>query len=128
METTAMEPAVSLGLRAPLVQVDLMTTLGELRDEEPWQVRGHNARTLIKFPDLRVVIVAMRPGSRLHEHRTAARITIQVLVGHIRLHVDGNVVELRFGDLLSLDRGLPHDVEAIDESAFLLTLTSPHAD
>ncbi|HXU72289.1 MAG TPA: cupin domain-containing protein [Polyangia bacterium] len=119
---------MSLGLRAPLVRADLMTTIGELRDEEPWRVRGHNARTLVKFPDLRVVVVAMRAGSRLHEHRTAARITIQVLVGRIRLHIGEATVELGFGDLLSLDRGLAHDVEAVDESAFVLTLTSPRAD
>ncbi len=128
MDTELAEPAIARGLRAPMLRVDLMTTLGELRHEEAWHVRGHNARTLAKYPDLRVVLVAMREGSRLHEHSTAARITIQVLVGRIRLHVDGAVVELRFGDLLTLDRGLAHDVEALHESAFVLTLSALHGD
>lgn len=128
MDTQLAEAVIARGLRAPILRADLMTTLGELRQEEPWRVRGHNARTLAKYPDLRVVLVAMREGSRLHEHSTAARITIQVLVGRIRMHVDGSVVELRFGDLLTLDRGLPHDVEALQESAFVLTLSAMQTD
>lgn len=122
------EAVIARGLRAPMLRVDLMTTIHELRHEEAWRLRGHNARTLAKYPDMRVVLVAMGEGSRLQEHRTAARITIQVLVGRIRLHVDGSPVELRFGDLLTLDRGLAHDVEALQESAFLLTLSALRGD
>lgn len=125
MDTHLADATIARGLRAPMLRLDLMTTLGELQNEEPWRTRGHNARTLAKYPDLRIVLVAMTAGSRLHEHRTAARFTIQVLVGRVRLRVEGQTVELRFGDLLSVDRGLAHDVEALDESAFLLTLTSP---
>ncbi len=112
-------------LQAPTLRLDLMTILGELRREEPWQVRGHNARTLAKYPDLRVVLVAMQPQSRLHEHRTAARITIQVLAGRLRVRVGEQTVELSFGELLVIDRSLSHEVEALDESAFLLTLSWP---
>lgn len=125
MDATLTQPAPPHSLHAPLLRVDLMTALAELRREEPWRTRGHNARTLAKYADLRVVLVAMRAGSRLHDHRTAARITIQVLCGRIRLRVDGQAVELSFGELLALDRSLPHDVEALDESAFLLTLSWP---
>jgi hypothetical protein len=32
---------------------------------------------------------------------------------------------LRAGGLVALDRGLPHDVEAIEDSAFLLTIAWP---
>jgi quercetin dioxygenase-like cupin family protein len=114
-------------LHAPTLHVDLMTVLGELRREQPWRLRGHSARTLAKYPDLRVVLVAMQAHSRLREHRTAARITIQVLAGRLRLRVDGSDVELSFGDLFVVDRSLPHEVEALDESAFLLTLSWPQS-
>jgi hypothetical protein len=32
------------------------------------------------------------------------------------------------GTLLALDQGLPHDVEALEESAFLLTIAWPGRD
>lgn len=127
MDANLAQPAAPDTLRAPTLRVDLMRVLGELRREEPWRARGHNARTLAKYPDLRVVVVAMQAGSRLHDHRTAARITIHVLSGRLRVRVDDRTVELSFGDLLAMDRSLSHEVEALDESAFLLTLSWPHA-
>jgi len=46
-------------------------------------------------------------------------------VGHIRVRAQGRTFELRSGGLLALDQGLPHDVEAIEESAFVLTIARP---
>jgi quercetin dioxygenase-like cupin family protein len=46
-------------------------------------------------------------------------------VGHIQVRADGRSFELQPGGLLVLDQGLPHDVEALEESAFLLTIARP---
>jgi quercetin dioxygenase-like cupin family protein len=64
----------------------------------------------------------------MHEHRTAARISLQTLAGHIRLKLPGRTVELAAGQLLALDQCVPHDVEAEEDSAFLLTLSWPGED
>jgi quercetin dioxygenase-like cupin family protein len=40
----------------------------------------------------------------------------------MRLHVPERTVELTPGNLLVLDTEVPHDVEAVEESAFLLTV------
>jgi quercetin dioxygenase-like cupin family protein len=40
----------------------------------------------------------------------------------VRLHLPEEVVDLPAGRLLVVERGRRHDVEAVDESAFLLTL------
>ena len=48
----------------------------------------------------------------MDEHRTEARISIQALVGKIRLHLpEREPLELSAGQLLALDCGMPHDVE-----------------
>jgi quercetin dioxygenase-like cupin family protein len=59
----------------------------------------------------------------MHEHRTAARISVQTLAGHIRLRLPDRTAELPAGKLLVLDQCVPHDVEAEEDSAFLLTLS-----
>lgn len=61
----------------------------------------------------------------MHEHTAAARISVHTLSGHIRLHLPEQVVELPSGHLLALDECVPHDVEAAEDSAFLLTLSWP---
>jgi hypothetical protein len=36
---------------------------------------GPSSKTLVKHPDLRIVLLAMRKKTCMHEHRTAARIS-----------------------------------------------------
>jgi len=40
----------------------------------------------------------------------------------VRLHLPDRAVDLPAGSLLVLEKALPHDVEAIEDSTFLLTL------
>jgi quercetin dioxygenase-like cupin family protein len=61
----------------------------------------------------------------MHEHTAAGRISVHTLNGHIRLHLPERVVDLPAGNLLALDQCMPHDVEASEDSAFLLTLSWP---
>jgi len=40
----------------------------------------------------------------------------------------GQGAELGSGDILALEHGLTHDVEALEESAFLLTISWPGSE
>jgi quercetin dioxygenase-like cupin family protein len=103
-------------------EVDLAAEARSLRDEEAWQREGHSARTLVKNDSLRIVLIDMKAGARLHEHRTSSRISIQVLSGTVRLIIPGQDLELTAGRLVALDESIPHDVEAAEPSSFLLTI------
>ena len=83
------------------------------------------ANTIVKYPDLRIVLVALKAGGRLHEHRTAGRLAIQMLSGAIHVHVAGQVIEMTTGKLLTVEHNVPHDVEAKTDSVFLLTIAWP---
>ena len=67
--------------------------------------------------------LAVKKKMCMHEHRTSASISVQTLAGHIRLKLPDRTVELLTGQLLVLDQCVPHDVEAEEDSAFLLTLS-----
>ena len=108
-------------LAAPLLTLDLNREIERLRSEGRWQ-SGHTAKTLAKYPDLRVVLIVMKAGGRLEKHRAEGRISVQTLDGRIRLNSAERSVELAAGQMLTLDGGIPHDVEGIDDSAFLLTI------
>lgn len=111
-------------LTAPLLSFDLNREIEQLRSESRWQ-SGHTAKALVKYSDLRVVLIAIKAGGRLSEHRTEGRISVHALVGHIRLHVAGQAIELTAGQMLTLEREVPHDVEGVVDSAFLLTIAWP---
>jgi quercetin dioxygenase-like cupin family protein len=101
---------------------DLDAIEREMRQEESYRREGHTARTLVRAPDLRVVLVAIKGGSRIAEHHANASASVQTIAGLVRLHIQGRTVELPAGQLLILERGLKHDVEAATDSAFVLTL------
>jgi quercetin dioxygenase-like cupin family protein len=106
------------------MELDLPSEVGRLHEESAWNT-GQNARTLIKYDTLRVVLVTLRAGKTLAEHRTEGRISIQLLSGHVEIKAGGRTFNLRPGGLLALDRNLPHDVRALQESAVLLTVAWP---
>ncbi|MGH9680555.1 MAG: cupin domain-containing protein [Candidatus Acidiferrales bacterium] len=113
-------------LSGPLFQFDMASELNQLHRDESWQnLTGRSSKTLVKYPDLRIVLISMKANTRMHEHTAEARISVHSLNGHIRVHLPERVVDLPAGQLLVLDQSMPHDVEAVDDSAFLLTLSWP---
>ncbi len=89
---------------------------------EPSPVVGRSTRTLVSLPALRVLLVAMKAGARWDEHVAPGRITVQMLVGRIRLSAARRRIEMPAGHLAALGTRVPHDVEAVEESVFLLTV------
>lgn len=111
-------------LTAQLLTFDLEREIKQLRSEGRWQ-SGHTAKTLAKYPDLRVVLVVLKQEGRLEQHRTEGRISVQALEGRIRFSTAERSVELAAGQVLTLEHDVPHEVEGIVESAFLLTIAWP---
>ena len=82
-------------LGVPILVSDLVEEIQSLHKEEAWlQGTGPSSKTLVKHPDLRIILLAMRKNAVMKEHSTAARISVQTLVGHIRLRLSDRTVEL----------------------------------
>ena len=91
----------------------------------PHDDTGRSAETLLKTPDLRVVLVTMRPGAELSEHSAPGTITVQPLRGRFRFSTEDTAQEIVAGDLVSVAGKVRHAVHCLDEGAFLLTLAWP---
>ena len=130
MTNTAERPSRSGAVRTPgplgnpMLTFDLNGEIKRLREENSWQ-GGRDSKTLVKNQDFRIVLTVLKANALLHEHKATGRISIQVLSGHIQMHVQDKVFDLPAGHLLALDRAVPHDVKALEDSAFLLTIAWP---
>ena len=109
-------------LTGSVLVFDLQRELDRLRQEPAWQRGGRNAITLVKESAMRVVLTVMRSGSRLREHAVDGQFTVQTVAGRLRLHLPDGPIELGVGQLASVESGLARDVEALEETAFLLTI------
>ena len=116
-------PHASL-MAEPFMEFDLRAEVHRLKAETTWTT-GQNARTLIKYEDFRVVLIVLQADARIPEHHADGRISMQVLSGHVQARALGRTFNLRSGGLLALDRGVAHDVIALEESACLLTIAWP---
>jgi quercetin dioxygenase-like cupin family protein len=121
-ETTGTSERAPQRMAAPVLTFDLAHEMARLHTEQAWRQGDRNAKTLVKEPDFRIVLIVLRAGARMDRHQAAGRISVQTLAGQVRLHLPGEIVDLPAGRLVSLERDVPHDVEAVEESAFLLTI------
>ena len=113
-------------LAEALLQFDLLEELRQLRHEDSWQRQtGRSSKTLAKYPDLRIILVLMKANTQMNEHRAEGRVSIHALLGSICIHLPDKKVNLAVGQLLVLDCGMVHNVEALEESAFLLSIAWP---
>lgn len=101
---------------------DLAAIDRQLRAEDAYRRDGHTARTLVREPALRIVLVVMRAGARIAEHRAQEITSIHALSGCVRLALTDRSLELAGGRVIAIAPDLRHQVEALTDSALLLTL------
>lgn len=107
--------------KSRLSRFRLDAEIDRLKGEAAWSSGTRNAITLAKGP-LSIVLVVLKPGATLEEHRARGPMTLEVLSGSIRFRSAETVHEVEAGHLVILESVLAHEVEALTESALLLTL------
>ncbi len=123
--TTGTEERPAQQLAEPVMLFDLQEQARLLAEEPEMESSGHNANTLVHFPDFRVVLISIKKGDMLREHRAPGRISIQPVQGRVVVRVEGRSLEMAERQLLVLEKLIVHEVEALDDAVILLTLGSP---
>jgi quercetin dioxygenase-like cupin family protein len=85
-------------------------------------VDGRASKTLAKQANLHVTLTGVRKGTRVRKHQTKAPIAFQSISGRVRLHLPEGPVNLSPGQMITLAAGVAHDVEAVSDASFLLTV------
>ncbi len=105
-------------------ELDLTRELEELRHSPEWET-GIARKVLIRYPDFQITLRRMKANTSIPDHHNPGRICIQTVFGHIRMRTQDKLFDLPEGKMLVLDRAITHDVEAVEESAFLLMVAHP---
>lgn len=66
--------------------------------------------------------IAFKEGHVMREHKTPFPIVVEVFEGAIDFGVNGIVHNLKRGDLIALEGGVPHDLKALETSTVRLSL------
>ncbi len=97
---------------------------GDVIDVRPLadQLATSITKTLIKTQHVEVIRMVLPAGKVMSEHKAPGEIIVQCLEGDVTFTTMGEPKNLRAGDMLYLAAGEPHELEAVEDSSFLLTI------
>ncbi len=104
------------------VSVDIKAEIARLKSEPAWADNDRHGSSLVKGDGINVALIMLKKGAKLQEHHTRAPITVQVIEGRINFVAKGKSQVATAGMLIALDRAIEHSVEAVEESALVLTV------
>jgi quercetin dioxygenase-like cupin family protein len=119
-----MATAPSAASQNAVAHFDLQQEVYKAEDRRPW-VSGIYSKTLLKQDDMRLVLTLMDANASMNDHHADGSISIQVLIGKLRLSAEGAEYQISARHLLSLEPSVRHSVLALEPSAFLLTISWP---
>jgi quercetin dioxygenase-like cupin family protein len=115
---------VSRPLTGPHLIFDFAEHLAQLRQDPAYGRSGRVGRTLAKEGPLRLTLVALDEGARVETHLAERPMTLQPLEGRLRYRVEDEVFELGVGEILFFGPGHAQDIEALEETSLLLTISA----
>jgi uncharacterized protein (DUF2249 family) len=99
------------------MQKDDLNTLME------YDEKRYCPKVLMNEPGYRMVLMSMRAGQHISEQATHWIVTVQAILGHVTLYADALPCELYAGQVVCIENGVPHGIEARDDSALLVLYT-----
>jgi quercetin dioxygenase-like cupin family protein len=105
-----------------VMRFDLKAAAADLQSQPSYAGGEPIGCTLLKEPDLRIVLFAFPAGGRLREHDASGPLALQVLEGSFQVRADGQTLHLSAGDMISLEPAVDHDVAAVEAGTVLLTI------
>jgi len=104
-----------------MLSLSIMDEVARLKAKPEWSSEDRLAVSLVKDDALNILLMVLKKGARLAEHRTRGPIAVQVLSGSVRFSAGSKDAELSSGSIAALDRNIVHELEALEESVVLLT-------
>jgi quercetin dioxygenase-like cupin family protein len=123
-EATLLRPEGDRVIDAPIVTIDLPSFIKKIKEESPWKDTDRNAITVYKTNGMRIVLIALHRGAEMKSHTADGIISVQVIDGKIKFNTENQPIELDKGQMVTLHKGIQHSILAVEETVFLLTLTS----
>ncbi len=80
-------------------------------------------KVLMDEPGYRMVLLSMRAWQHIPEHASKGMVTVHAILGHVTVFAGPSPDELYAGEVICIESGVPHRIEALEDSALLVLST-----
>lgn len=95
----------------------------DLKRESEYARVGVSAVTLTRDDHVTLVLVALREGTAMREHRAPSAAIVVLLSGRAKfVRGDGATTDLEPGSLAAFSSDVPHAVEALEDAVYLVII------
>jgi quercetin dioxygenase-like cupin family protein len=105
-----------------LMAFSIADEISQIKGSKQWGASGKSSIALVKSEHMRIVLAVLAKGKGLEEHSAEGQISVAVVEGAIRFSALGEHSDLKAGGLVTLHGGISHSVEALEDSAFVITI------
>jgi uncharacterized protein (DUF2249 family) len=98
-----------------------------LNDLAEFDDQKFRPKVLINEPGHRMVLLSLRAGQSVPEHRNQGKVIVHVVRGHITFYGGTSSCELHAGEVVYLESGAPHRIEAHEDSVLFVVATGKAA-
>jgi quercetin dioxygenase-like cupin family protein len=108
----------------PILAFRVQEEVRLLKSEPEWKSGARDGITLAKYPHMRAVLVALKKGISMREHKVKGPMSLYVVSGNVTLIAGKQNFQLKEGGLFTLRKTILHDVQANADSVLLLTIVA----
>jgi quercetin dioxygenase-like cupin family protein len=108
-------------LRRPVL-IDVAEEAATLLEEPQDPDRDRNSKTIATTDRMRITLTALRAGAEMGSEETNDTLAVQALAGELALSVDGMDLELRDGQLATVESPSPWTIRATTDAVILITV------
>lgn len=109
-------------LSAPTITFSIAEEIRRLRQEPEWVSGSRNSVTVVNTDNLSIVLTVIKKGGSLSSNEVDGPYTLQVISGAVKFGVPGKPLTLPAGTVIALDKAIPPDIQALEDSELLLTI------
>ena len=109
-------------ITASVRSVNIDEEIARLQREPEWTSGREDGIALVKYPRMRVVLVALKKGTSMRQRKVEGPLSVYVISGKIVVATEKGDLEVQAKGLFTMRQHFLKEVHATADSVFLLTL------
>ncbi|HEX2920148.1 MAG TPA: hypothetical protein VHO50_03180 [Bacteroidales bacterium] len=102
----------------------LKKIISNLKAEKKWTDGELNSVILVNSSSYKVLLTVLHEGSEVITYQANDSITLQIIEGSLLLHLKEEKIALGEGEMITINEKVRYSFDAVEDTAFLLTLVS----